>query len=570
MCNVHAHARGVAAGAEQRGAMDEAELANAYSSLCALHDSGEISTQERDRQLSLLRASSIVPPPPPSGAVDALRQRTSAALALAREHAAPKVEVLRERTSSALASARERAAPKVEELRERTSAALASARERAAPQVEELRERTSSALASARQAVDARVFGARRSASAERVPGRPPPTTTLPAAAGPSRFQPFAEGARHGPAPAPPPRSTAEPQPLIDLDGAVTNDLPRVGPFIDLSDAGMARPGTTDDAGALLLSELMDAPLADAPPAPRAIAHAASESNADATLLAVLGTEPASTVSPGVAAGRRDRRPVCRSPTAEEESARKEALARLAQWRATGANAAVGASDCGMAWVEHAMLAGMAPRVQGELWAAAWADHAECESYESLVDEAEKVRARLDFDWDGSYRRVYARLCAELDVIAEDVPRTALEDGGAVDAAELEALLWAHAIAEGRDGGQMGYVQGMADIGAFLLARCRPHQAFGCMRALLARPLVRLLLSLDVDEWLLLSTAVNNLLGIHLPALFVRLGEWQLDPAMCARCAEMRARNRATWRLPAVPQVPARVADDPVDALAAS
>ena len=63
MCNVHTHARGVAAGAEQRGAMDEAELANAYSSLCALHDSGEISTQERDRQLSLLRASSIVPPP---------------------------------------------------------------------------------------------------------------------------------------------------------------------------------------------------------------------------------------------------------------------------------------------------------------------------------------------------------------------------------------------------------------------------------------------------------------------------------------------------------------------------
>ena len=61
--------------------------------------------------------------------------------------------------------------------------------------------------------------------------------------------------------------------------------------------------------------------------------------------------------------------------------------------------------------------------------------------------------------------------------------------------------------AEARLGaGGMGYVQGMADVAAFLLQRQPPPQAFGCLRALCGRPLVRLIFRLDVDEWLLIST----------------------------------------------------------------
>ena len=90
------------------------------------------------------------------------------------------------------------------------------------------------------------------------------------------------------------------------------------------------------------------------------------------------------------------------------------------------------------------------------------------------------------------------------------MPRTLLLQGDGYrhsTAEELTQVLEAHVTAEARMAGDgMGYVQGMADVGAFLLQRQSPSHAFGCLRALCLRPMVRLVFRLDVDEWLLVST----------------------------------------------------------------
>jgi hypothetical protein len=60
-------------------------------------------------------------------------------------------------------------------------------------------------------------------------------------------------------------------------------------------------------------------------------------------------------------------------------------------------------------------------------------------------------------------RRQNARLCADLDVIKEDVPRTALGHGGvyrAATAEELTAVLEAHVVAESRREDGMGCALG--------------------------------------------------------------------------------------------------------------
>ena len=80
-------------------------------------------------------------------------------------------------------------------------------------------------------------------------------------------------------------------------------------------------------------------------------------------------------------------------------------------------------------------------------------------------------------------------------------------------------VLEAHLVAESElpEGVGMGYVQGMADVAAFMLQRMPPSRAYRCVRRLCARPIVRTFFRLDVDEWLLLSTVFSNLIGVHCP-----------------------------------------------------
>lgn len=54
-------------------------------------------------------------------------------------------------------------------------------------------------------------------------------------------------------------------------------------------------------------------------------------------------------------------------------------------------------------------------------------------------------------------------------------------------------MLDAHVYAESLREDGMGYVQGMADVAAFLLRRMPPPAAFGCLRHLCLLPFVRLL-----------------------------------------------------------------------------
>ncbi len=216
------------------------------------------------------------------------------------------------------------------------------------------------------------------------------------------------------------------------------------------------------------------------------------------------------------------------------------ATARLKRWqqrlaRRRSAGGGEFGRGSGAAWSEHEMLMGMPRQVQGELCVAAWVAPLgiDAAQYAKMAEAAAKVRARLDADADGSFRGANAPLAADFDVIREDVPRTALPgDGGPIDAGALAQLLEAHAIAESLARGSFGYVQGMADIGAFLLQRCAPWQAFGCLRSLVSRRFVQLLLRLDRDEWRQLSTAFTNLLRLHLPGLASHLEHVQLEPEL--------------------------------------
>eukprot|EP00966_Prymnesium_polylepis_P189884 4400094-Prymnesium_polylepis.1 len=109
-----------------------------------------------------------------------------------------------------------------------------------------------------------------------------------------------------------------------------------------------------------------------------------------------------------------------------------------------------------------ALLGALSPRAQGALWAVAWLPAGGCEpEYARCLDAARQLRSTLDYDWDEAYRKQHGRLCSDLDVIGEDVPRTYLEESVPYCRAtpdELTAVLEAHVMAEGllEDQG-MGY-----------------------------------------------------------------------------------------------------------------
>ena len=104
------------------------------------------------------------------------------------------------------------------------------------------------------------------------------------------------------------------------------------------------------------------------------------------------------------------------------------------------------------------------------------------------------------------------QLCADLDVIEADVPRTFCADGDGdggelrgTSAEELTALLQALLLADSDGaaaaGGYLGYVQGISYAAAFVLGRAPPWQSYGCLRALCVRPALRRVLALDPDAW---------------------------------------------------------------------
>jgi len=189
-----------------------------------------------------------------------------------------------------------------------------------------------------------------------------------------------------------------------------------------------------------------------------------------------------------------------------------------------------------------ALLRSLCPQFEGALWMEALLLSGEGDiacieaKYVSCREQADWLRERRRVDRDGSYRRWNARVYDDLDVIDEDVPRTFIEQGHGYRSStsvELTEVLEAHVVAEARLGSSgMGYVQGMADVAGYLLQRLAPWQAFGCLRTLCARPLVRMFCRLNVDEWLLISSVFSSLLGLCCPTLFTKLTEWQLEPVM--------------------------------------
>ena len=160
--------------------------------------------------------------------------------------------------------------------------------------------------------------------------------------------------------------------------------------------------------------------------------------------------------------------------------------------------------------------------------------------YHKARSQAEQLRERLEFDWNGELRRARRALCADLDTIAADVPRTFSEKqaSGALDAANLDALLGALAVSSAADAElldcrELGYTQGMNYIAAFLLLnQMEAWRAFGCVRALQRRPFSRILMSLEAEAWRALSLAFALHLDEALPQLGAHLKRVGLEPEM--------------------------------------
>lgn len=237
-----------------------------------------------------------------------------------------------------------------------------------------------------------------------------------------------------------------------------------------------------------------------------------------------------------------------RAPRTAEDHWRHSILPR---WHARGSDDAE---------VRHLVLAGVPAAVQAELWwtflgapAAAATTH-----YHSILADVSRMRERLTFDIDGRLRRAQPAL-ADLETVTADVPRTLPDHQrrGDFDGAALQGVLDAIVVAAAADNergtASCGYVQGLADVGAvFLLYAQPPARAFGCLRALCARPLLRRLFALDADAW----SAVGSVfeahvrsslpeLSAHLDALGLRpefyLTEW-LVPLWCrSLCLEAAA-----------------------------
>lgn len=87
-------------------------------------------------------------------------------------------------------------------------------------------------------------------------------------------------------------------------------------------------------------------------------------------------------------------------------------------------------------------------------------------------------------------------------------------------------------VADAAHADGLGYVQGLADAAAFLLKRMPPPAAFGCLQHLSSCPMVRLLLRLDVDEWILLAAVFGSCLSVHAPAACETLSRLELDPPL--------------------------------------
>jgi len=208
-------------------------------------------------------------------------------------------------------------------------------------------------------------------------------------------------------------------------------------------------------------------------------------------------------------------------------------------------------------WVVHGasdpkVLRDLSAKDYGLLWAAGWEEPVSVPAdgggaigredvdeaaYRRKCTAAEELRERSLYDWNDGFRKEHRNLCADFDVIDRDVPRTQLPSGGRFrewSATELTQVLEAHLVAESElpEGVGMGYVQGMADVAAFMLQRMPPSRAYRCVRRLCARPIVRTFFRLDVDEWLLLSTVFSNLIGVHCPQAFSRLTDLGLEPAI--------------------------------------
>jgi hypothetical protein len=194
---------------------------------------------------------------------------------------------------------------------------------------------------------------------------------------------------------------------------------------------------------------------------------------------------------------------------------------------------------------EPSLLSDLTPQELGWVWAVGWdfragegqGEATTAEAYVRMCVAAEAERERMAYDWNDGFRKGHGQLCADFDVIDRDVPRTTLPSGGRFRSwtpAELTQVLEAHLVAESQlpAGQGMGYVQGMADVAAFLLQRLPPVTAYGALRRLCARPLVRTFFRLDTDEWLTLSSVFSTLIGTYCPTVFAKLEQEGLEPAL--------------------------------------
>ena len=184
--------------------------------------------------------------------------------------------------------------------------------------------------------------------------------------------------------------------------------------------------------------------------------------------------------------------------------------------------------------IRQLILAGVPRAAQGELWWTALAPVNDEDSYERALQCASAMRERLEWDWDGSLRRNDPWL-KELLVVAADVPRT-LPDAqtrgelnGTVLHRLLDAFVCADADCAGSQPGSM-YVQGLADVAAVLLLHGQSEwQAFGCLRALATRPLLRAMFALDRDVWDAISATFQMHLASNLPSLAAHFAELGLQ-----------------------------------------
>ncbi|KAL1526613.1 hypothetical protein AB1Y20_015317 [Prymnesium parvum] len=436
------------------------------------------------------------------------KQRTAAALSAARDRARPSIAetvdraaAARERAAAALAAAQRRAAPKVEMALEQLRERVSHAREKSAPALEKVGARLSALRLSAAERVRTLSAPSERQSTASREGAG--------AQARVSVEEPAREHAAEAGRASPPPPPAAEGL-LIDFDGPEGTGALAPRPVAAAAGSTHGQPELD-----LLYASAVE-PLGPVAP------HSSADLVEDALSL-LLGQSYAAAAATHQAAGA-----VATPPPAAVE-VDEEAVERAVQLLRSSTTRGISAEG-------RQLLASLSPLSQGAVWASMWSVESAAAEYDSCLQGARELRATLEYDWDESYRKQHVQLCNDLDVIQEDVPRTFLEQGPQYRAStpeELTEVLEAHVTAEARLGAEgLGYVQGMADVAAFLLQRLPPKQTFTTLRALCGRPICRLIFRLDVDEWLLVSTIFSSLLGVCCPQTFSRLDEFELEPAM--------------------------------------